>query len=93
MPGRGTAPPKERPQSSEIDILVYQEQERATYLEGFQAPTARSFTYIQGFDPIEDEIIVGGNPYVIEIGDNDIPMLADNIQPAFWCDNMCFWQI
>jgi len=61
---------------SELDILVYQEQERANYLEGFQAPTAHSYTYIVDFEPIEDEIIVGGNPYVMEIGDNDISMFA-----------------
>ena len=65
---------------SEEDILVYQEQERAIYLDGFQAPTARSYTYIENFDPIEDEIIVGGNPYAIEIGDNDIPMFT----PMVW---------
>ena len=52
---------KESSQSSEVDTLVYQEQERATYLEGFQAPTAHSYTYIEDFEPIEDEIIVGGN--------------------------------
>ena len=61
-----------RPQSSEVDILVYQEQERANYLERFQAPTARSYTYIEDFDPIEDEIIFGGKPYRIEIDDEII---------------------
>ena len=69
--------------SSEVDILVYQEQDRAAYLEGFQAPTARSFTYIEEFEPIEDEIIVGGITYAIKIDENDIPMLTDDIQPAF----------
>ena len=78
---------------SEVDILVYQEKERAVYLDRFQAPTARSYTYIEDFEPIQDEIIVGGNPYMIEIGDNDIPMLADTIRPAFWCYNICFWSI
>ena len=61
-----------RSQSSEVDILVYQEQERANYLERFQAPTARSYTYIEDFDPIEDEIIVGGKPYMVEIDDEII---------------------
>ena len=59
-------------EDSEVDLLVYQEQERATYLERFQAPTARSYTYIEDFDLIEDEIIVGGNPYRIEIDDEII---------------------
>ena len=73
---------------SEVDILVYQEQVRAIYLADFQAPTVRSYTYIENLDPIEDEIIVDGNPYVIEIGDNDIPMFA----PALWgaCGWFCF---
>ena len=71
------------PSDSEVDILVYQEQERATYLEGFQAPTVRSYTYIEEFEPIEDEIIVGGITYTIKIDENDIPMLTDDIQPAF----------
>ena len=77
-PGQGTAPPKERPQSSEVDILVYQEQERAIYLDGFQAPTARSSTYIEDFEPIEDSIIVdGGAGYVtIVSAENNIPMFA-----------------
>ena len=69
--------------SSEVDILVYQEQDRATYLESFQAPTAHSYTYIDDFEPIEDEIIVGGITYTIKIDENDIPMLTDDIQPAF----------
>ena len=68
---------------SEIDILVYQEQERDNYLDGFQAPTAHSYTYIEDFEPIEDEIIVGGITYTIMIDENDIPMLTDNVQPAF----------
>ena len=55
------------PEYTEVDLLVYREQERVTYLERFQAPTARSYTYIEDFDPIEDEIIVGGKPYRIEI--------------------------
>ena len=61
---------------SEVDILVYQEQERANYLEGFQAPTARSYTYIENFDPIEDSILVdGGRGYVRIMSDeNDIPL-------------------
>ena len=68
----------------EIDILVYQEQDRAVYLEGYQAPTARSYTYIEDFEPIEDEIIVGGIAYTIKIDENDIPMFTDDIQPANW---------
>jgi len=46
------------PSASELDILVYQEQERDYYLEGFQAPTARSYAYINDFEPIDDQIIV-----------------------------------
>ena len=63
---------------SEVDILVYQEQERANYLEGYQAPTARSYTYIEDFDLIEDEIIVGGKPYRIEIDDEIIAGESSN---------------
>ena len=69
---------------SKVDILVYQEKERANYLKGFQAPTARSYTYIEDFEPIEDEIIVGGIAYTIKIDENDIPMFTDDIQPANW---------
>ena len=75
------------PSDSEVDILVYQEQERATYLVGFQAPTARSYTYIEDFNPLEDEIQIlglGGRGHVKIMSDeNDIPMLTDDIQPAF----------
>ena len=69
---------------SEEDILVYQEQERANYLEGFQAPTARSYTYIEDFDLLADEILVdGGRGHVKIMSDeNDIPMLTDDIQSA-----------
>ena len=63
---------------SEVDILVYQEQERANYLEGYQAPTARSYTYIEDFDLIEDEIIVGAKPYMIEIDDEIIAGESSN---------------
>ena len=64
--------------SNELDILVYQEQERAIYLEGYQAPTARSYTYIEDFEPIEDEIIVGDNPGKIEyeIDNSFMPMFG-----------------
>ena len=72
---------------SEVDILVYQEQERATYLVGFQAPTASSYTYIEDFNPLEDEFQIlglGGRGHVKIMSDeNDIPMLTDAIQPAF----------
>ena len=69
---------------SEVDILVYQEQERAVYLDGFQAPTARSYTYIEDFEPIEDSILVdGGKGHVRIMSDkNDIPMLSDVIEPS-----------
>ena len=71
---------------SEEDILVYQEQERTTYLKGFQAPTARSYTYIENLIPIDDQIFVdGGKGHVLIMSDeNDIPMLTDDIQPANW---------
>jgi len=45
---------------SEIDILVYQDQERDIYLDGFQARIERIFTYIENFDPTEDEIFFKG---------------------------------
>ena len=56
-------------EDSEVDLLFYQEKEGPYYIPGFTNRPARSFTYIQGFDPIEDEIIVGGKPYMIEIDD------------------------
>ena len=74
-------------EEGEVDILVYQEQERAIYLKGFQASTARSYTYIEDFNPLEDEIQIlglGGRGHVKIMSDeNDIPMLTDDIQPAF----------
>ena len=65
-------------EEGEVDILVYQEQERAIYLKGFQASTARSYTYIEDFEPIEDEIIVGGILYMIEIDDEIIAGESSN---------------
>ena len=59
-------------EDSEVDLLVYQEAESFDYIPGFTAPPARSYTYIEDFDPIEDEIIVGGKPYRIEIDDEII---------------------
>lgn len=41
-------------------ILIYQEKERTNYIERFQAPTKRSYTYIDNFAPSEDEILVDG---------------------------------
>ena len=69
---------------SEIDILVYQEQERANYLKGFQAPTARLYTYIDDFDTLDDYIFIDdGRGYVTIMSDeNDIPMLSDVIEPS-----------
>ena len=70
---------------SEVDILVYQEQERANYLEGFQAPTERSYTYIEDFDTAIDLLLVGsGRDFGIFSDENNIPMLTDDIQPANW---------
>ena len=65
-------------EEGEVNILVYQEQERAVYLDRFQAPTARSYTYIEDFEPIEDEIIVGDNPDEIEyeIDNSFMPMFG-----------------
>ena len=85
---------------SEEDILVYQEQERATYLGGFQAPTARSYTYIEDFEPINDSIVIGGETYQYEFDDavfNLYPIepseftIADDsapicsLMPSGWC--------
>ena len=90
VPGRGRAFPKERPQSSEVDILVYQEKERDIYLDGFQAPTARSYTYIEDFEPIEDSILVdGGKGYVTIMSDeNDIPMFTQSCIDGDGCERV-----
>ena len=63
---------------SEVDLLVYQEADGPEYFPGFTAPPARSYTYIEDFDPIEDEIIVGGKPYRIEIDDEIIAGESSN---------------
>ena len=63
---------------SEVDLLVYQEADGPEYFPGFTAPPARSYTYIEDFDPIEDEIIVGGILYMIEIDDEIIAGESSN---------------
>ena len=65
-------------EDSEVDLLVYQEADGPEYFPGFTAPPARSYTYIEDFDPIEDEIIVGGKPYRIEIDDEIIAGESSN---------------
>ena len=64
---------------SEVDILVYQEQERATYLEEFQAPTARSYTYIEDFEPINDYIVIGGDAYQYDVDDSEFRITDDSL--------------
>ena len=61
----------------EVDILVYQEQERDYYLEGFQAPTARSYTLIRDFDPIEDFIVIGVDHYRYDVDDSEFRVVDD----------------
>ena len=70
--------------SSEVDILVYQEADGPEYFPGFTDPLASSYILIENFDPSEDQIFVdGGKGYVGIMGDeNDIPM-TDDVQPAF----------
>ena len=65
-------------EDSQVDLLVYQEADGPEYFPGFTAPPARSYTYIEDFDLIEDEIIVGGNPYRIEIDDEIIAGESSN---------------
>ena len=65
-------------EDSEVDLLVYQEADGPEYFPGFTAPPARSYTYIEDFDLIEDEIIVGGKPYRIEIDDEIIAGESSN---------------
>ena len=65
-------------EDSEVDLLVYQKKEGPDYIPGFTAPPARSYTYIEDFDPIEDEIIFGGKPYRIEIDDEIIAGESSN---------------
>ena len=65
-------------EDSEVDLLVYQKKEGPDYIPRFTAPPARSYTYIEDFDPIEDEIIVGGKPYRIEIDDEIIAGESSN---------------
>ena len=65
-------------EDSEVDLLVYQEVHGPEYFPGFTAPPARSYTYIEDFDPIEDEIIVGGILYMIEIDDEIIAGESSN---------------
>ena len=62
---------------SEVDILVYQEKERDYYLEQFQAPTARSYTYIDDFEPIEDYIVIGGDAYQYDVDDLEFRIADD----------------
>ena len=71
-------------EDSEVDLLFYQEKEGPYYIPGFTNRPARSFTYIQGFDPIEDEIIVGGKPYMIEIDDEIIAGESSNDDDMFF---------
>ena len=66
---------------------VYQESDDSNYWHGFTAPTERFYTIIENFNPLEDEIQIlvdGGKGHVKIMSDeNDIPMLTDDIQPAF----------
>ena len=75
-------------EGSPVDLLVYQEADGPEYFPGFTDPLARSYTLIENFDPVEDQILVdGGKGYVrIMSGENDIPMLTDDVQPTFVYD-------
>ena len=66
------------PEDSQVDLLVYQEAESFDYIPGFTNPPERSCTIIEDFDPGEDEIIVGGKPYMIEIDDEIIAGESSN---------------
>ncbi|QNI73556.1 hypothetical protein [Synechococcus sp. NOUM97013] len=72
-------------EDTEVDLLVYQEADGPEYFPGFTDPLARSYTLIENFDPVEDQILVdGGRGGFITImsDENDIPMLNDVIEPS-----------
>ena len=73
---------------SEVDTLVYQEQKRATYLEGFQAPTARSYTYIEDFEPINDFVVIGGDAYQYDVDDSEF-RVVDDLEFRIADDSLC----
>lgn len=75
-------------EDTEVDLLVYQETDGPMFIPGFTHPIFWSYTLIENFDLVEDQILVdGGKGYVRIMSDeNDIPMLTDDIQPAFIYD-------
>ena len=64
---------------NEVDLLVYQEVDGPEYFPGFTDPLARSYTLIENFDPIEDQILVdGGKGYVRIMSDEIIAGESSN---------------
>ena len=74
-----TAKPAEK---DGVDILIYQEEERAIYLQDFQAPTERSYWVVENINPVEDEINIG----LAFLGPPEFASLVDNTPTTmFYC--------
>ena len=61
------------------DILDYQMVEGPDYIPGFTNHPARSFTYIQGFVPIEDEIEIAqfkATPFPLQVKDDPVVAIS-----------------